>query len=81
MKINKYVCSESMKIKPGSRGSDPRPSTNIVCSHVNGMLALYIKSVWAMVDSMWLIASVRLCVRVHLHTVCSNAHVWARTYV
>lgn len=45
------------------------------CSHVNAMLPLYIKPVWAKDDSMWLIVSVRLCVRVQWGAcVCGLGH-------
>lgn len=49
------------------------------CSHVNAMLPLYIKPVWAKDDSMWLIVSVRLCVCVRFRAhVCVGLDIWMK---
>lgn len=68
---------KQQETKPGRTVTNPHSASynvhslqsvlGVACSHVNGMLTLYIKTVWAMGchGSMWLTVSVRPCMRVH----------------
>lgn len=78
---------KGQETKPGRTVTNPHSASynvhslqsvsGVACSHVNGVLALYIKTVWAIRcrGSMWLTVSVRPCTsgRIHLLRVCTHA--------